>query len=300
MRLRENLKVSWRWKSAFPFILVVALAIGIRVLLSTLLDWRADFATGDSAPYLAAETSQSFRAPGYSVFVQSLGAGHQILLVQGILGLLGALAVWIAIKKTNRRLATFSAIAIAISPIPIPIPLELRILSETLYGFLVLISILIIFRSKSIPSMLSGGMVLGLAVLTRDSLLLLPLFILPFIPWRLGLVFLATVALVAGPWYVMHPGEGRGGFALWIGTWERDPKWQETHGFPGYAFRSETEKHELEIAIRRKDFSPYGPVAIERITTDPIGVIKTWTIRYPYLWLSTRTELTRLNGLELL
>jgi hypothetical protein len=272
-----------RWGHALG---IVAAALAVRLLFAWLLDWRADYATGDSGIYLAGQ-SAAFRAPGYFAFARTLGP--LLLPAQAVLGIAGAVAAWFALKGHDRRLAAVSAAALAISPLPVPI--ELRVLSETLYGFLVLVALLCLFDRRSVAAGIVSGAAMGLAMLTRDTLLLLPLFVLPFIPWRQGLAFAAAAYLIAAPGYLGRPDQGRAGFALWIGTWERSPDWQAERRFPAYAFRSSAEREQLTAAFDRKDFRPFEAAATDRMRQDPAGVIEAWMIRYPRLWLSTRTEL---------
>lgn len=273
--------------SLWAFVVIAALAIGVRILLSLVLDWRVDFATGDSGWYLD-PTSTNFRAPGYTAFLHFVGPAN-VLIIQAALGIVSGGAVWLALRPDNPRLAAVAGSLVALSPLPVPI--ELRILSETLYAFLVLCALLCLFRRPQALGAMIAGIFMGLALLTRDSLLLLPLFALPFLSWKNGAVFALTTAAVALPWYATHPGEGRAGFAIWIGTWERSPDWQAEGRFPEYAFTSRDQRDRLTKAFQRGDYAPFMAAARARMVADPAFVLSSWTQRYPRLWLSSRTEL---------
>jgi hypothetical protein len=95
---------------------------------------------------------------------------------------------------------------------------------------------------------------------------------------------------------------GTFGRNLWVGTWERNPDW--AHGShspyvaPAYAFRSDGERNEILRAFDVTDDTVFQKVAIDRLKTSPIEVIKTWIARYPYLWIGTRSELTPLTAAQ--
>ena len=89
------------------------------------------------------------------------------------------------------------------------------------------------------------------------------------------------------------------GINLWVGTWERDPHWIDS-GFdhadwPPDAFRSKGEEQRLKLALRDRQDRTFLNVAIDRMVTDPLSVVSSWVVRYPYLWLGTRTEQIQLR-----
>lgn len=278
----------------------LAAAIALRVVLAMVFDWRADFAGGDSGYYLQAAQALpgqwlTFRPPGYAVFVKLVGPSLTIP-AQMAISLGAALLLYGALRGRDRLFAALAAGTVALSPLPVPI--ELRILSETLYAALVLAALALLYRSPSLPSGLAAGVALGLAMLTRDTLLLLPLFLIPFVPWRQGFACLAAAMVVAAPWYAQDRGESRLGVNLWIGTWERNADWMAPTGpvWPANAFRSDAERARLTTAFERDDYRPFLGAALDRMAADPLGVATNWALRYPRLWIGSRSELNTLNG----
>lgn len=278
----------------------LAAAIVLRVVLAMVFDWRVDFAGGDSGYYLQAAQALpghwlTFRPPGYAVFVKLVGPDLAIP-AQMAISLGAALLLYVALRGRDRIFAALAAGAVALSPLPVPI--ELRILSETLYAGLVLAALALLYRSPSLASGLAAGVALGLAILTRDTLLLLPLFLLPFLPWRQGLACLAAATLIAAPWYAQDRGDSRFGFNLWVGTWERNADWMAPAGpvWPANAFRSDAERTRLTTAFEHDDYRPFLGAALERMAADPLEVATNWAVRYPRLWIGSRSELNTLNG----
>jgi hypothetical protein len=281
-------------------IAALAAAIVLRMGLALAFDWRADFAGGDSGYYLEAARAlpgqwRTFRPPGYAVFVKIVGPTLAIP-TQIALSIGAAVLLYVALRRRDQLFAALAAAMVALSPLPVPI--ELRILSETLYAALVLAALALLYRSSSLASGLAAGVALGLAILTRDTLLLLPLFLIPFLPRRQGLACLAAALLVAAPWYAQDRGSSRLGFNLWVGTWERNADWMAPTGpaWPAEAFRSNAERARLSTAFERDDYRPFLGAALERITADPIGVAKNWALRYPRLWVGSRSELNTIKG----
>jgi hypothetical protein len=91
--------------------------------------------------------------------------------------------------------------------------------------------------------------------------------------------------------------QGRLGWNLWVGTWERNADWQlpAPPAFPAYAFRSAREEQAIRKAMASNDEPLLRRIAVDRISTDPLGTIAIWLGRYPQLWLGTRSELTELR-----
>ena len=158
---------------------------------------------------------------------------------------------------------TRSTLAAAlIAACPFLIVYELSILSETLLIFLLFTGWLLLNRGRPIIS----GFLVGLAILTNDVFLALPLFALPF-GWKLGrfkpFAIMAGVAYLTVSIWAGHNlatvgrfivSDGRMGYNLWVGTWERNGDWllKGVQSPPDFAFRSPQEKAELMSAIRRK------------------------------------------------
>jgi hypothetical protein len=147
-----------------------------------------------------------------------------------------------------------------------------------------------------------GGILLGLTILTRDMMLFLPAFAVIFaLLFRLRhrdlAIAAATAYIVVLPW-VLTTGslsEGRLGMNLWVGTWERNGDWLLPGGvanphFPSYAFRTLAEEKAVRSAWASKDDKALLRIALDQIQDDPAGTAMNWAIRYPRLWIGTRSD----------
>jgi 4-amino-4-deoxy-L-arabinose transferase-like glycosyltransferase len=240
----------------------------------------------------------TFRPPGYSAFLALLGAQPVLALIAQLLG--GAATAVLTYRLLDRtRMAFWTAILIGTSPFLIAS--ELKIYSEALYIPLVWIGWLFLYKGRPI----TAGLLLGLAILTRDTLVLLPAFlaILSLFKreWlRPALTMLAAAYLVALPWQLASH-DSRMGYNLWVGTWERNNTWMINgiavfSGYPDYAFRSAEEKRSLAVAFARGDDKPFKEAALERLTGNPGGILKVWLSRYWRLWIGTRMDQVELRA----
>lgn len=257
---------------------------------------------GDGGYYLHAAQygPDLFRPPLYGLFLAPfLHLGGLIYVAQS------ALTIGAAILCLCLTRSLWAAAAIACCPFLIVY--EYSVLSETLLIGLLLSGWLLLDHGKPILA----GMCLGLAILTNDVFLLLPLFSLPFgvaLGKGRSFVTMALAAyLIVAPWagynLAAHDrlavSEGRMGFNLWVGAWERDPHWVDNGisaaSLPDYAFRSQSEKTVLLEALAKKDDATFKRVALDRIKADPVGTAATWAKRYWRLWLGTRTDQVQLK-----
>jgi hypothetical protein len=142
-----------------------------------------------------------------------------------------------------------------------------------------------------------GAAVTGLAVLSRDTLLLLPLAAFACLHWKRAAQFVAIAYLPIALWLIQGPStEGRFGYAVWIGTWERDPKWMVgSFEWPPYAFETPQQKPILKRALSAGNDQAFIEAAAKRYRDDPLFAFGSWIHRYRYLWIGTRTELTNLT-----
>lgn len=262
---------------------IVAAGLIARLLLLLIVDPSAGVYNGDSA-YYAAGQIDGFRAPLYSLFLAAtLPAGPWLpFVLQSLLTIGSGVAAYLVLRSFWTGLL--------IAACPFFAVFDFRLLSESLYLNALWLGWLLLARSRPI----GAGLLVGLALLTRDTLLLLPLLTLPFLRMRAALTMAAVAYIVSLPWFVTQASTGRLGVNLWIGTWERNGDWFSRHGmdhpdFPPYAFRSAEERqlitsHWVDNAVERR-------VALDRIQSSPLEVAKTWVERYPRLWLGTRTDL---------
>jgi hypothetical protein len=263
---------------------IVAAGVIVRLLLLLIIDPSANAFQGDSA-YYAAGQIDGFRAPLYSLFLRTtLPAGVWLpLTIQSSLTIASAVAAYLALRSFWTGLL--------IAACPFFGLFDFRLLSESLYLNALWLGWLLLARNRPV----GAGMLIGLAILTRDTLLLLPLLTLPLVRTRAVLTMAAVAYLISLPWFVTQASGGRFGVNLWIGTWERDGSWYSAHGmdhpdFPPYAFASQQERqlvtgHWLNDGVERR-------VAIDRIKSSPLQVAKAWAERYPRLWLGTRSDLS--------
>ena len=154
-------------------------------------------------------------------------------------------------------------------------------------------------------------MLLGLAILTRDTLLLLPLFVIGFglidrSKLKHSLIVALVACLVVLPWPARNAllpdgqftlSEGRFGLNLWIGTWERNGDWArrgvKKADFPNYAFQND--RAEIAEALQTDNDEVFKRAAFKRIANDPWFVVSSWVARYPGLWLGSRVDWVRLR-----
>jgi 4-amino-4-deoxy-L-arabinose transferase-like glycosyltransferase len=290
-------------------LVVILSALVARALMLLLVDPLADLHTGDAAYFLAVAHSiasgaghslngvpTAFQAPGYAFFLAFVPAP---LVVQSLL----TVAVGVLVARRFNLVA-----ALLFVTCPFLIVYEWRLLGEAPAIDLLVAAFVLVAFPKRKWEPIAAGFLLGLAILTRDTLLLLPLFLLiPAYFYRQASRRVLLVAAVAWltilPWQIHNGGpisEGRIGFNLWVGTWERDPHWVddgiEQARWPVNAFRNDAEWRRLKLAFEQKQDAVFRNVAIDRIVTEPFSIAASWAIRYHYLWLGTRTEQIQLRA----
>jgi 4-amino-4-deoxy-L-arabinose transferase-like glycosyltransferase len=271
------------------------------------------------------------RPPLYPLFVsvhyRLFGASDApVQMTQAALGIMLAILVYLGLRGYSQLLAAISALLIVL--VPFDALYSGRILSETLTTLLVCSSAIILYRSSSIGGWFWGGILLGLACLTRDVYILLafayPVFLFLFqrqSPGKLArfMALLAGVAIIVSPWFArnyLHTTDvflsrGNLGGVLWMGTWERNGAWavlapDGLPNFPDYAFRNEEEKKlikriwnpppEADDAVFAARDKNLLALALQRIRDHPFEVIGTWLVRQPRLWIGTRTDLFELRA----
>jgi hypothetical protein len=277
-----------RLEALAPIATIIAAGVAVRVLLLLVVDPAAELISGDSVYYVdeahrlfAGQFPSPYRPPLYPLFVALTARPALTLVAQCALTIGSGLAAFATFKG---RIGYWTGLLIA--GCPFFALFDFRLLAESLYINLAWLSWLLLYRNKALGS----GLLLGLSILARDTLFLLPLFGLLFIHTK-RMAWVALIAYVlALPWTFY--GQGRMGLNLWIGTWERTPAWYarglEHPDFPPYAFHTPAEEqlvrsHWLDDAVLKK-------AAIERMKEDPAGTLKAWAIRYPRLWIGTRSD----------
>lgn len=254
-----------------------------------LFDPLPGLTSGDTAMFLD-QQGFGLEPPGYIWFLTAVGDPRVVVLLQM------ALTVVVAIFTFVRTRLLWLAFAIAACPFLIVF--ELRLLTEAVVCNLVWLVLLLLCwpaHRRRLTEPIMAGVLLGLASLTRDTLWLMPL-LLALLAFRTNFFKPAVVACLAAfltvlPWQAVHGGkisEGRAGFALWIGTWERNPDWQlgGMENWPAEANGTA----ELRTALARHDDEPFAKAAIGAMIAHPAKVAGTWIVRYPRLWIGTRTD----------
>lgn len=282
---------------------VIGAALIARLVMLLII---APSAGGDGLYYLAtgahfAQTGQigdMVRPPLYPMFIALFAQSTTaIFIAQSLLTTAFALI--------TLRLTGSLTKALLIAVCPFFVAFDYSVLAECLLIFLFGTGWLLMDSKRP----LLAGLCLGCAILTRDTVLLLPLFALP-IGWYMGrgrqFVVMAVAAYaVVLPWCLHNKvefghfavSEGRMGYNLWVGTWEHDGTWSlsgydpKHAAYPANAFRSPAEKARVQQGWDAHDDSIFKQVAMERMRDAPVQTLVTWAIRYPRLWLGTRMDL---------
>jgi hypothetical protein len=261
--------------------LIVIVGIAVRLVLLLIVDPVANQFTGDTLDYFsdahriaAGLLPSSYRPPLYPIFLL-LTPGFTIL-AQCALTIFSGVAAY---KVLGGKTGFWTGLLIAACPFFAFY--DFRLLSESLYVNLIWWAWLALHRKHS----LSAGFLMGLAILTRDTLFLLPLFALLLMRSRVAIKMCLAAYLLALPWAFYA--EGRVGLNLWIGTWERTPAW----------FQNGLDKPQFPIALTPQEKAAYWKddpallrAAIVRMKTHPFQTAENWVARYPRLWIGTRSD----------
>lgn len=312
-------------KHSCAIIFILLSGVLVRIALSFLYDFESTFYGGDSQYYLNVGESIAdngvhgiggeptyYRPPLYSFFVALLLNFSENIyffyMVQSAIYLIFSIIVYRLLLRIDYRIAVFSSLLIAI--MPFDALYNGRVLAENIITPLIVLSTLIfmLFHYSKLKIFFSGVLV-GCVILTHDVYLLLPLYFFFFgliiKAKRVNLiVYLLGVALIITPWLYRNNELTGGGFSLsegrlwtniWIGTWERDPRWTFNGGhLPEEALKTFNDgKYPGKVleAWKQRDQSFFKEVTLNYVSSEPISVIKSWLVRYPYLWFGTRTEL---------
>jgi 4-amino-4-deoxy-L-arabinose transferase-like glycosyltransferase len=267
-----------------------------------------------------------YRPPLYSFFLALCISllGNQIFIFQIFQNIFFFISVFFLIKvvlKLNLNFSTPLFIFAIFSPFETIY--SGAILSENLASLFIILTVYFLICLDGYKKYILSGISLGLLCLTKDVFILLPFVIVFFLYFLndhdvkfffiksllLILFFLATIL----PWIVRNNlisdkfiliSDGRLGYSLWIGTWAEDGKWtiKNDNGninFPEKAFRNKDEKYFITQNFKKgidKIDDDFKRIAIERIKSDPVGILKTYITRFPNLWLGTRTDIFLFNN----
>jgi 4-amino-4-deoxy-L-arabinose transferase-like glycosyltransferase len=300
------------WAVDHPVMLLLAAAIAASLLMVWLTVPLEQLGRGDDRLYLAAasglthgcyctdEGPVTFHPPGYAMFLALLGAdASAALIAQLAIGAAVSVATFFLLAGEDRQLAFWTALALGISPFLIAY--DLTVLSEALYVPLVWLAWLLLFRARQWRAALAAGALLGCALLTRNTLLLLPAALVLAARWprewlRRSLIAAGVAYAMLLPWQLAsaHGGRSHFGYDLWVGTWETDPAWmnQSIGNFGDYPAKAFTalDRRSAAAAFAAGDDPAFRRAALATMRDRPLGVLATWAVRWPRMWVGTRLE----------
>lgn len=263
-----------------------------------------------------------YRPPAYPFFLFLIfeSSGKSIFFIevaQIIMSIISAVLITaIAIKHIpNSAIWVFGLMMLS----PFEAVYTGAVLSETLTAFLIILILTALMLNEGFKKWIIAGVLLGILCLVRDIYILLPFFFIAFyIFFGFGdkksksvnlLTFFIIFCLSIAPWTYRNyqisetfvpVSDGRLGYSLWTGVWATDPHWSVgvIPNFPDKAFRSSEEKIQVIEAYKKFDQEAdelFKELAIQRMKESPFSVIKSYTLRQPYLWLGTRFDIFELN-----
>ena len=153
----------------------------------------------------------AFRPPLYAAFLALLGGSEQV--AAPVQALLGAANVLLLVALGLRLLGSGPAPWIAgalLALDPVQAEASSRLLSETLYGSLVLLALLALHLVAGMRGVVLAGACCGLAALTRSAGLPLIAIVCAWLAWRhprrwrAAGVFVAAAALTLSPWILRN------------------------------------------------------------------------------------------------
>jgi 4-amino-4-deoxy-L-arabinose transferase-like glycosyltransferase len=318
----------------------LCIGVAVRAVMLWFVDYRFD--AGDASYYLdvahnllqyqiySGEVNtnpvpEMYRPPLYSFFVAFIAwiFGNNPLLVQLVQLIISLMTALLTTRMTAFSLPKAAPWVFGLMMLsPFEAVYTGAVLSETITAFLLVAAACAILTLDGSKRWVTGGILLGLCVLTRDIYLPLILSIACF--WiffgrgskRLrcfdAAVLVLSASLVIMPWTLRNyhiserlvpVSDGRLGLSLWAGTWAVNGEFTKKaiagkQVYPPEAFRSETEK-EIIIAAFAHDVKVadtiFLSIAMQRIYDDPVAVLRTYFVRAPLLWLGTRFDIFQLN-----
>ena len=248
-------------------------------------------------------TPDSVRNPGYPLFL-ALFMGNQsipgilanVSFAQVIISTLTLALGYVVYRRfLNLPWAAAAGLMTALSPHLVVV--NVYLLTETLFGFLMMLSILVFWRiaeRHSWPAAVVLGMLIGVAALVRPSLTYFPFCVAAFLLLalqkrkgaRLAASVLAGFFIVAVPWYARNM-VALGTFAdktLSVGSLH--------HGiYPNFMYDEKPESYGLPYrfdprsADIGKDFGTVAGEIITRFENDPLVYTKWYLLKKPVaLW----------------
>jgi len=307
--------------------IIVISAVLIRVIFFVGFNYQNDLYGGDSKYYIETgrniikygvhgviEDATFWRPPLYSLFagvVASVSETAAFFYVQqSVIFINFSVAIYFLLHRYGPKLSFWSALLIAASPFDVL--MNGRALSENLVTpLLVLGSFYFINPDNLKARFFISGVLLGAVALCRDIYMLFPVFLLiigffmKVSRRHLAIFFLGFLLLVV-PWTYRNSQLPSGGLFLskgilwtnlWVGTWERNSDWtraSNTYILPPEALQTVDNGESPSVVINafnKNDDEFFKNVVINYVLQHPLKVVYAWVVRYPILWLGTRSGL---------
>lgn len=215
LKLRQFLLIVLSAAFVLRAAAVIVLPIRLWIDYQTYHELARDWAVGGC--FCVDGLPTAYRPPGYPFFLSSIyrlfGANPEPGAVANIfLSILIVLLIYLLIRRLlGEKPARWTAVIIAFFPSQILFTNLLA--SETLFTVLFLLALLLLTAEHSVKYILLGGIVLGLAALTRPLILIFPIFLILY--WYLRdkkwqaviintLIALLGLIIVVTPWVIRN------------------------------------------------------------------------------------------------
>jgi len=311
----------------FDLTIIVFSAVLIRVILFFGFDYQMDLYGGDSAYYIATGRNimehnvhginsipSFYRPPLYSLFAGIIASISEtavfFYIIQSVISVSFSVSIYLMLQRYGTKLSFWSALLIGISPFDVL--MNGRVLSENLVTPLLVLSLFYFINSdNSKKNYFISGVLMGGVVLSRDIYLLYPAFLLVMgyfmkISYRHLAIFFLGFSLLVLPWTYRNSQLPSGGLFLskgilwtnlWVGSWERNSDWTRVANpyiLPPEALQTFDNGKSPAIiidAFNKEDNEFFKKVVITYVLQNPLKVVEAWVVRYPILWLGTRSGL---------
>ena len=254
-------------------------------------------------PGSVAVVPDAYRAPGYPALIALafwIAAEKWYVLILLLQAALGAATTILSIHLARRFLAAPASLLVGLLVAfwPHLITIGGYLLSESLYGFFVVLSLLLIARAQERQdraSAIAAGLSAGLAYLVNPVFLLFPvaaaamMLVSPAVKRSTAFVFLATAMLIPVGWGIRDAnipppptGNSRAIETFVIGSW---PQWYAAyllqHVDPGA--QQLLDRANGEKALLNAEFPRGARVVLARFGSDPVGYARWYFIDKPFL-----------------
>jgi hypothetical protein len=314
-------------KNFYELSIIVISAVIVRIIFFAGFNYQIDLYGGDSKYYI--ETGRNileygvhgvidiptfYRPPLYSFFAGIIAYISEtaafFYVLQSIISISFSISIYFILQKYGPKISFWSALLIAVSPFDIL--MNGRILSENLVTPLLILGSFYFINSSGFKKrFFISGILLGSVALCRDIYVLFPLFLLVIgffmkITWKNLAIFFLAFLMVVAPWAYRNSQLPSGGLFLskgifwtnlWMGTWEINSDWTRITNpyiLPPEALQTVDNGESPTVVIdafNKNDEDFFKNVVISYIQKNPLKVLYAWIVRYPILWLGTRSGL---------